>query len=244
MRTPGLMFFAALLSLPLAAQQGVPRQSAAPRVWSVSIALGVAGGGPAKDVEGAMRSGGFDDTSTCFFFCSGTIDHPFSSRAGGMTLVSVRRRLGEMAHVRAMTGTSDLGSTLGYKADAGTFGTYVTISQSVRMYSVLAGMNTSEGGVWAAVGPAFYQATLQLDNGRGGPDQQSTQIGAAVAGGFAYPTRSRIFGELQGQYHLVRPVDLDRTDIKSDTGGPSGTLPATKVNFNHSVALIGVGVRF
>lgn len=191
-----------------------------------------------------MRSGGFDDTSQCFLFCSGTIEHPFSSGAGAITLISVRRRLGQMAHVRAMTGTSDLGTTIGYKADAGTLGASVFISQSVRMYSVLAGMNTSEGGVWAAAGPAFYQATLQRTNGRGGPDQQSTRIGAAAAGGFAYPTRSRIFGELQGQYHLAGPVDLVRTDIKSEIGGLSGTLPATKVNFNHSVALIGVGLRF
>ncbi len=187
-----------------------------------------------------MRSGGFDDTSKIL----GTIEHPFSTGAGAITLFSVRRRLGEMAHVRAMTGTSDLGETLGYKADVGILGTHVFISQSVRMYSVLAGMNTLEGGVWAAVGPAFYQATFQRTDAPGGPDQRSTRIGAAAAGGFAYPTRSRIFGELQGQYHLVGPVALDRTDIMSGIGGPSGTLPATKVNFNHSVALIGVGVRF
>ena len=86
------------------------------RLWSVSVAAGAGIATSSQEgVEAAMRAGGFDDSSPPGFFGSGRV-HPFSKLGGLTGLLTVRRRFGEMAHVRAVVGLSVLRETLGYMA--------------------------------------------------------------------------------------------------------------------------------
>ena len=212
-------------------------------LWSVSVAAGGGSGRSSQGVEAAMRAGGFDDRSPASFFGPGR-NHPFSRGGGLVGLLTVRRRFGKMAHVRAVMGGITLGQTHGYKAGQGFGGGYVFLKQSVSTYAIMAGINAQhDAGPWVAAGPALHGVALEHMESAGGPAVTANRLGAVVALGVVFPPRKQFFVELQGQYRLVGTVDLGPIDVARTGGGTAGTLPRTGVNFNHWVLLLGVGAR-
>lgn len=205
------------------------------RLWSVSVAVGTGSGRSFQDVEAAMRAGGFDDRKPpCMgpFCFSDETAYPISlSKQGNPTLLlTVRRRFGRTAHIRALMGSVTLGETLGYDADANAS---VILKQSVTTYAIMGGIETDDGP-WIAAGPAVYRVALE---------RISLRLGAVLAAGLVLPARKRFFVEFQGQFRLVGTVDLGPINVDGIGGGSAGTLPRTGVNFNHSVVLLGVGFR-
>jgi hypothetical protein len=214
------------------------------RLWSVSIATGGARGRSTQDVEAAMRAGGFDDRTPDFF--GPGRDHPYSTGDGGGPLLTIRRRFGKMAHVRAMVSHVDLDETRGFTfgQTLGNWG-WIDLRQSVSTYAIMAGINReADGGFWVAGGPALYRVALERTGAFGGPDITANRLGAVAGLGFVLSVRKRFFAELQGQYRLVGSADVGPIDVAGIVGDSiAGTLPRTKVNFSHSVLLIGLGVR-
>lgn len=192
-----------------------------------------------------MRAGGFDDPQ-CYspfifqFSCERLIAHPHSRGGELVGLLTVHRRFGKMAHVRAVLGGITLGQTDGYKAGGGE----VFLKQSVSTYAIMAGINAEAGAdAWVAAGPALHRVALEHTESAGGPAVTANRLGAVVALGVVFPPRTRFLVELQGQYRLVGTVDLGPIDVASFGGGTAGTLPRTGVNFNYWVLLLGVGAR-
>jgi hypothetical protein len=236
--------------IPVTASAQSPRdttQRAAPgtqvsqppvRLWSVSIAAGSAGGRSTHDLEAAMRAGGFDDRTPDFIFTGR--DHPYSEGAGGGATLTICRRFGKMAHVRAVVGRSSLGETHGFTLD-GSWG-WIDLKQSVSTYAIMAGINEADGGFWVAGGPGLYRVTL-ADDLSGRPDITADRLGAVVGLGFLLPVRKRFLVELQSQYRLVGSAVVGPIDVGFVGHPPAGTLPRTRVNFDHGVLLLGLGVR-
>ncbi len=159
-------------------------------------------------------------------------------------MLSIRRSIGKMAHIRAVMGSLGLGQTYGYKAGP-LFGNYLFLRQSVSSYAIMAGINPgADGGVWAAAGPALHRVALEHEESQGGPTVTATRLGAVVAMGLVLPARNRIFVDFQGQYRLVGTVGMGPIDVPGTSGGIVGTVPRTEVNFNHAMLSLGLGVRF
>lgn len=191
-----------------------------------------------------MRAGGFDDRTPDFIFLGR--DHPYSTGGDGGSHLTIRRRFGEMAHVRAVVSHVDLGETHGFTfgQTSGNWG-WIDLKQSVSTYAIMAGINReADGGFWVAGGPALYRVALERTGAFGGPDITANRLGAVVGLGCVLPARKRFFAELQGQYRLVGSADAGPIDVAGIVRDSiAGTLPRTKVNFSHGALLIGLGVR-
>jgi hypothetical protein len=212
------------------------------RLWSVSIAAGSAIGRSSHDLEAAMRAAGFDDRTPDFLFPGE--DHPYSTGVGGEATLTICRRFGKMAHVRAVMGRCNLGETRGFTSESGDWaGGNINLEQSVSTFTIMAGVNReADGGFWVAGGPALYRVALE-DGLSGVTHLTANRLGAVVGLGFVLPVRKRFTVELQSQYRLVGSVDVGPIDVGYAGHPPAGTLPRTKVHFDHGVLLLGLGVR-
>jgi hypothetical protein len=230
----------ALLTLTATAlvAQGAPRPL---RKWAVSLSRSAGFGQSGGAVEQAMRDGGFDDGNCFFSSCSA---HPFSVGGRGNGVLTVRHAPRPRTQLVAIYGWTNLDETFGFKESDSEFGFghFVFLEQAVRVAAVLAGVSTRSGATWLAAGPAFFQPRFRRAALPGALDETSIRVGGTVAAGIS--NRHRFFVEAQTQYRWVGSVAMGPMDIAGSDGESIGTLPRTRVNFNHYTAHLGAGARW
>jgi len=188
-----------------------------------------------------MREGGFDDPS-CFGSC---IPHPFSAKDGAGYVIAVRRLFRPHIQLSVIHGEVGLGETLGYMENVNSsgLGAYVFLHQAVQTTGVLASLTSTSGAAWIGAGPALHVTRFSRTDASRAPGESDLHVGAVAAAGAGWPTRRRFFLEIQGQYRLVGSGILGPMEVRSGEE-PAGTIPRTRVNLNHALVLLGVGMRW
>ena len=72
-----------------------------------------------------------------------------------------------------------------------------------------------------------------------GPGAQTTRAGFVLYGGFASPSRKRVFAEISVQRSIVGSVD-----VGPSAGSTMVAVPRTRVSFNYTTIRMGLGLRF
>jgi hypothetical protein len=229
---------ASLTPIPEAPQVGTHGARSLPK-WRLAFQLGAPIGGPARDLEEAMRRHGFADASAGF---GHDIPHPVSDPgfevSGPATLLEMHYRVRTPWTLGLTVSRIPMGQTRGYRADGFQ---YLDIQyQSVTGDVVL---SRDLGPVRLGAGPAWHRARVRESTG---PVEQpwtsTSRIGFVLATGARLPTTTRVYLDLSVQYRYVGSVSVG--PITSASPFSSATLPATEVRFNYWVIGFGPGIRF
>lgn len=215
--------------------------------WSISLSLVNQWGGPAEDLESAMRAGAFDQTAPRI--TEGYDTHPYTSGGDfGFAAFSVGYRLKPRIVLRVQ-GIQDreFSQVHGYhgpntapSSDPPTDRAYVAITPTIRTLAALA---FYEGpGLRVGAGPSLNRTSLEVDAGTGIQREQQTRLGLVVEAGAEWPRRTRVMVELWGQYHVVPSQAYGPVPVSSG-GQVIATLPASLASFSHFTAGLGIGLR-
>jgi hypothetical protein len=206
--------------------------------WYFFGDLGTTSSGPAGDIERAMTTAGFNQTSPGFF--GPPVAHPFSRTGIGETgfpkTIGIQYSLTPRLAGGFLFAISDIGTTLGYRdpylflfIDYG----LVTISPTI---SFLAGDNFRFG-----VGPALHFAKARKSSLPDEPWKSSTKLGYVVDASAATHLFSIFSVELRAQYRGVGQVEIGPYEATSFNN--SAVMPATKVSFDHWFVGVGLAIH-
>lgn len=203
--------------------------------WTVTAYLGGFTGGPAEDIETALRSAGYTDNfGGCGFLgCFPEIASPESYSHANPALLSIRRHLDRGFAMELLLGQAASGHASGRKGDSivavdygGSFGAFLWSvgSRSVRL----------------AAGPALFRGNWTYGNTADGSEDRASgsSLGFVGSAGFGIPLGSRFSLDLSGQYRgfgkvSVRAPNLQVPVIREFEASPS-----------HWYFGAGVGLRF
>ena len=207
-------------------------ESQVPRRWEVAVSAGSAAGSSGQQLKDALRAHGYDDTEFCVLNCAA---NSTTVASAGAWLASVRYRhagavmlsLVMSEHGKAVSGFMATSSALE--------GERLSIGTNVRMLAATAVLDS--GPLSIEAGPAVFR--LRTDGGSEWENKSalSTRIGAMAGARLAIPFKGiRLTASAQYRY------------IGSSRGGPystpSGSIPSTKLNFNHAYLGLGLARRF
>lgn len=211
------------------------------RPWEVLLVLGRPHGGPADDLEQAMRSSGWDDT---LGGAQGT-DHPFSSDPELTWAVSLRRSLRPHMDVELMATRAVTGGTAGHRAEEVPPDHFLFLNHSVTTIAPIVSFAVE---VWhVGAGATFNRVRVENEEG-GDPGVGSVKawkLGALADTGVTLPRRSRLFLEARVQYRWV--PGLTAGPFTASGGFPEqepATMPAVDVDMSHAFFALGLGARF
>jgi hypothetical protein len=215
-----------------------PADARPERPWEVMLVLGRPYGGPADDLEQAMRSSGWDDTT----LINPGIDHPFSSGPDLSWAISLRRTLRPHMDVELMAARPVTGGTVGHQAAGDHF---LFLNHSVTTIAPMVSYKVE--GWHVGAGATFNRVRVENEQG-GDPGVGSVKawkLGALADTGVAYPRRSRLFFEARGQYRWV-PVHTAGpfTSPGRLPGQEPASMPAVDVDMSHAFFALGLGARF
>jgi hypothetical protein len=230
----------AIQATPLSGQERAGRR------WSLTLAFGQRVGGPSGVLEGAMRDGGFAASTECWLFCTGEIEHPWTSGPGFTGLLAVRYALNPRLSLEALYSPG---------GDQVTFGAAdellnLMVSHAVTTIGAVASTTLRlveregrSGALRVGIGPAVYS----IKSGQGPPDRtgndrNSTRVGFLIDGGLELPDRSRVFLDVRAQWRLAGsavfgPYEAGLSNVERKT------LPETDATCNHLFFSVGLGVR-
>lgn len=213
------------------------------RRWSVSVYLGSALSGPAKDLEKAMIEYGFNQTFEVDWFPWGDISRTYYPRSNTETwpwLLKIHYLLKPPFKVGLVYSNTEIGDTAGYNENTGRFDVEYSVNTISPVFSVQA------IGFQFGVGPALYLANSigkQVTGGEYLERKNTRKIGLLIDFGFAFPTeKTRFFVEFKAQFRAVGQVKVGPYKIEADND--LFIFPETKVNYNHWFIGGGIGVRF
>jgi hypothetical protein len=222
---------------------GVPRT----RRLSVSVGTGFARGGPAPDLEAALRRNGLDDTSSGFF--GGPSAHPNSDAAFGLVWFDTRYELWSSWEIGARFDRTRIGRSIGYReGSAQAPPQFVFAYYEVSTIAAVGGRRI--GPLLLGAGPAYYAArTTDL---HGEQSRSSSRFGLLTEAGLRLPIRTRVYVGAHLQYRLVgrAPVGPITSRVPQPLPGHPweghvpATLPETEARFNHWFVGFGPGLRF
>ena len=208
------------------------------RRLSLSYYLGHTSSGPASEIEMAMISSGWNETSPGFF--GPAIKHPFSNTGFGALgfpwMLGLDYRIKAPFSLAVFFSNSAIGTTHGYHENRSSLFIDYSVSMVASTFSV------QSEGMRLGAGPAIFTTNVWNDDGSGGPVKKDNKIGFLIDFGLAIPTDSHFFAELKVQYRKVGQVGIGPF---MDTGKIlPATLPATKVSYDHWFTGFGLGKRY
>jgi hypothetical protein len=211
------------------------------RPWEISLLLGKTSGGPAKDLEAAMISSGFNGYYPGFPGVAPPQDYPYSETGFGKSEFSVdlnvRYADGSLLY-GGIVSYNPLGMTAGYKSPSH----FVDLDYSVVAVAPTVGILLEEI-LRLGVGPALYFCSCSASTPYGEVGSTSeTKLGLIVDAGLVFPAKTRFFVDLAFQYRLVGDATVG--PFQDVYGSSVATFPATEASFNHAFIALGMGVRF
>ncbi len=222
------------------AQEGEPAEPQRQYRWLLIAAPGTTSGGPASDIERAMRAAGFGQTSYGFF--GPPVDHPFSRTGNGIIgpnwMLAAHRSVAPRLLVGVTVSDAPMGYTSGFKGPY----LWLDLQYSVATLAPTLSYELSKA-VRLGAGPAVYRTEVRQERSGGGflATQSATKVGALAELGVSLPADSRVCVALSLQYRLVGHVTIG--PFESTVGQYSATRPASSVSFDHFFFGVGVGVR-
>jgi hypothetical protein len=222
----GLLLLAAVACPALG--QAPPAGHRPTRRFSLVFEAGPTLGGPANGIVAQLRAAGFDDPTTCFFICTGTIPHPARIGPGPSSAVVARLAIGATMAIGAGFGRADLGGAIGFRDDA-SLGRYVLSDWAAKMAWASLFWTPAPGFRFGA-GPGWYRVTN--DNSAPGPSFQ--RLGAVLEAGAELPAGRRFFLSLTARAHL-----LGGATVENDNLAPASLTPS----WRHAALLLGFGLH-
>lgn len=215
------------------------------RRWSVSVYLGSASSGPAKEWEKAMIAHGFNQTCVIDWFPWGGISqttYPFShTKVTGYRLpwmLKLHYSIKPPFAVDLVYSNTEIGETAGYTKTTGRF----DVEYSVNTFSPIVSVEVI--GFQFGVGPALYMAN-SIGKRYGGSlgEKRTKKVGLFIDFGFAVPPdKTRFFLEIKIQYRAVGQIKVGPYEIR--TAEDLVIFPASNINYNHWFTGGGIGIRF
>jgi opacity protein-like surface antigen len=203
--------------------------------FSLSFYVGAAKGGPNGEIESAMRANGFDASTACWLFCSGTLAHPksYAPEADGGMIVA-KYRLRHRFAIQLVYGDNGTGQVIGA---AGSWSTLIVDHGVTTVASIV---SFEEGPLQLGLGPALYRVRVSDDPGGNRAVASTTRLGLLADAGVQLPWNSRFFVDLRAQYRLVGSTSFGpvETGLFDET-----SFPGMTVSFNHAYIAIGFGFR-
>ena len=197
------------------------------------LGFGGAGGGPASQIEDAMRGNGFDDTLGCDFFCTGTVSHPFTVHDGITKSFGISYAVKPHLRLRVERVSAGLGETLGLSGPTMSF---LDLRSTVAAWTAAALYESGPARIGA--GPSLNSILIERTDLPGGPASRATRLGLTLMLQLVTSTHARVFVEFLAAYHAVGSV----------TAGPfastGATLPSLRASFNFATFQAGLGMRF
>ncbi len=221
------------------AQEGEPAEPQHEYRWQLIAAPGTTSGGPASDIERAMRAAGFGATSPGF---DDPVEHPFSRTGSGeigtVWMLAVHRAIGPRLLAGVTVSDAPIGLTFGWRNPA----LSLDLQYSVATVAPMLSYELSKA-VRLGAGPAVYRTEVRQERSGGGflKTQSATKVGGLVELGVSLPADSRVCVALSVQYRLVGRMTIG--PFESTLGQSSATFPATSVSYDHVFFGVGVGVR-
>lgn len=210
------------------------------RRWSITVDTGGTSGGPARDIEDAMRAAHLDDASPGL---GSPVGHPFSNTGfaaiGFPALIEVRYRIREFWSLGVLFSDTPIGATLGYREPSH----YLSVDHSVT--SVAAMLSAGQRFFQMGLGPALHVARARPGGNSAQPPpwSNSSKLGFIAQARAAVPAGSRVFLDLTLQYRFVGRVVVGPYASSGGVGFPV-TFPPTGVQYNHWFVGVGTGLRF
>jgi len=202
--------------------------------FSISGYAGALFGGPSGDLEGEMRTAGFDKTTPCWFFCEGAIRHPKSYAPGLAGMLALKYRLRPRLAVQLLYASTSTGETIG--AAGGTFGGLLILSHGVSTLAAV--VSLQEGPLLLGFGPALCMLSASDTHGETG---EATKLGLVFDAGLQFPRNSRFFVDLRAQYRWVGSASFG--PYTASGFDDSAVLPESSLSFNHAWFGLGFGIR-
>ena len=200
-----------LAALPVAVPLPAPDTVSAARPrhrLSVTVELGGTFTGLSSGLAEQLRDAGYDDPSTCFLFCSGSIAHPTEQNPSVATALTARFAVTPSLLVGLGTARASLGGATGYRgAPESFFGDYVFSDWESRV-------------LWGGV----FWRPLPIIRLGGGPgwfrlkdmEQVPNSVGRAglvLEAGAELPANRLLFLSLTIRGHLIPTTDVPYHDI-------------------------------
>lgn len=241
---------ALLLSSPPGRAQEPPPAPPRLRTWSFELVSGPSFGGPAGDLEAAMRDAGFDDTSPGGWFGSGGDSYPVTNdELWDRTSYwgAVRRRLGHGPwHVGLGGGATELANVSGYRRDAGNgyLGTFLYTECRLATLAPMAWFEPAPA-LRLGAGPALHRVDLDLGPS-GNPGEAATRSwnpGFVVEAALTFPVDSPVYFVALAQYRWAGNATAGPWQGTTFSGAHV-EFPAATVRVSHAFAAVGIGGRF
>jgi hypothetical protein len=213
--------------------------------------LGQPVGGPTRDLERAMQTAGLDETMPGFFG-SDPVAFPRSSTGFGElgmpVSLNVHYRTGGKWGIDLRWSDTPIGTTSGYRSPS----QFLSIDYGVRSLGVTAVRHA--GPLRVGIGPAWHFLRVR-ESDVGSPNgppaghaswTQRSRLGFTAEAGITLPLGTRMFFDLNAQYHRIGQVV---TGPFSAGPGAPGVVPALEISeipahFSHWFIGFGPGVRF
>jgi hypothetical protein len=213
-----------------------------PRV-TVAFQLGQPSSGPARDIEQAMRTSGYADTSPAFF--GDSITHPFSDSSFGTIGFPMMFQIDYAVHppwnVGVIVARTPIGFTNGFNH---TSNDYVSVEYGASTVGALVTRTFHSFKVGA--GPAIHSTRTRApvpDGSGGGSWSSNSRLGLIALGGVKTPAQTRVYLDLSFQYRYVGRASYGPF-ASSFFNGRGTVLPPFSAQFSHWMIAFGPGVRF
>jgi len=228
---------------PAAADEPPPQPD---RAWFVELALGEAVGGPADDLEDAMRAAGLDDYMEDWLGGNGS-SYPRSSDEGTSLWGAAGRRLGDSRwSVGLGFGRTELGTVSGNRNIEGEPPGSFHIYSEVEMLTLApVAWFKPVPAVRLGAGLALNRVDTQLGRSYTGnlDDESSWEPGLLVEAAVNAPVASRFYFLAVLQYRWLDDGTMGPWQETASTGEVVA-FPETEVELAHGYYAVGLGVRF
>ena len=206
----------------------------APRVhrWATAIGTGATWGGPAADLEAAMRTNGFADTSPAFLFPASP--HPHSTGELGSVWFDADYSVRPPWGVGLSYDKTKMGSTVGFHNPS----QYLVVHDVVTSVAALA--SRAFGPAQLGAGPAWYSARTYEE--QTATLTRHSRLGVIMQAGLRLPAHTTMYLDVSLQYRYV-----GQETVGPFTPAPQQQViraPETDVRFNHWFLGVGPGLRF
>ena len=218
----------------------VPPSPQPARGMTIAVGTGYASSGPAKDLEAAMRSAGFNDSMQDTLFGSGTILHPYSVFDGFPASLDVNWTLPRRWQLKTTLSRAPMGETLGYHSPAYyLFVDYRVTSLETMVTKTLGPIQIGAGASWCSVETRNFAATM----GSSGGWTHRSRAGAVAEITTQLPRKTKFFLNISGRYRYLGRVTVGPFVAQGYFNQPPLTFQAD-VRFNHWIVTVGPGLRF
>jgi len=209
------------------------------KLWSFSCAAAGVSKGPLKEIENVMEETGFGEYSPGFWGWGGS-SHPYSRLRKASFIWCLKRHIKPLYSIGINFGNTDFGETVGYHDQAG----HLFIDSSVFSISPFISLNYYDI-LRLGAGPAFHFARSWKTSGSSTEESEDyviTKVGFTIDTGIRAPWRSTFFVDFITQYRKVGEVEMG--PFTAEFVNEIAEFPKTKVNFDHWIFGLGIGLRW